>query len=92
LYLFPAVALAIYVTQASRVRDDVFIAGARATADQVTPEDREKGILFPPPNDIQKAAIKTAIATAQKIFEPNLCIGSRKATARRWDKDIWSMS
>jgi malate dehydrogenase (oxaloacetate-decarboxylating)(NADP+) len=80
LYRFPAVALAIYVTQASRVRDDVFIAAARSTADQVTPEELEKCTLFPPPN-IQKAAFKTAIATAQKIFEPNLCIGSRKAAA-----------
>jgi malate dehydrogenase (oxaloacetate-decarboxylating)(NADP+) len=71
-YIFPAVGLAIYVTQASRVPDDVFIAAARATADQVTPEELEKGMLFPPQKDIQKAAIKTAIAAAQKLFELNL--------------------
>jgi malate dehydrogenase (oxaloacetate-decarboxylating)(NADP+) len=71
-YIFPAVGLAIYVTQANRVPDDVFIEAARATADQVTEAQLDKGMLFPPQKDIQKAAIKTAIAAAQKIFELNL--------------------
>lgn len=52
--------------------DDVFIAAARATAEQVTADELEKGMLFPPQNDIQNAAIKTAIAAAQKIFDLNL--------------------
>jgi len=71
-YVFPAVGLAIYVTQASRVPDDVFIAAARATADQVTSDELKMGMVYPPQKDIQAAAIKTAIAAAQKIFELNL--------------------
>ena len=36
LYVFPAVALAVYATQAKRVPDDLFIAAARGVAEQVT--------------------------------------------------------
>jgi malate dehydrogenase (oxaloacetate-decarboxylating)(NADP+) len=71
-YIFPAVGLAIYVTQASGVPDDVFIEAARATAIQVTEEELGKGMLYPPQKDIQQAAIRTAIAAAQKIFDLNL--------------------
>jgi malate dehydrogenase (oxaloacetate-decarboxylating)(NADP+) len=37
-YIFPAIGMAVFATQASRVTDQMFIEAARAVADQVPPE------------------------------------------------------
>jgi malate dehydrogenase (oxaloacetate-decarboxylating)(NADP+) len=37
LYIFPAVGMAIYATNAKRATDEMFIEAAHAVADQVTP-------------------------------------------------------
>ena len=41
--IFPGVGLAIYVTNARRVTDQMFIEAAKATADQVSDQQREMG-------------------------------------------------
>src|ERR1700733_9858899 len=48
LYIFPAVGLAIYATQARLVTDEMFIAAAQAVADQVTEDEIHSGLLYPP--------------------------------------------
>ena len=67
-YIFPAVGLAIVATEAKRVPDEIFIEAARATADQLTSEQLDKGMLFPPQGDILNVSIKTAVQSAEKIF------------------------
>ena len=67
-YIFPAIGMAIYATEAKHVPDEVFIVAARATADQVTDEQLAKGMLYPPQANVQDAAIKTAGKAAEKIF------------------------
>jgi malate dehydrogenase (oxaloacetate-decarboxylating)(NADP+) len=71
-YIFPAIGMAVYVTEATHVPDEIFIAAARATADQVTEEQLAKGMLFPPQSSIQIAAIRTAVASAERIFDLGL--------------------
>ncbi|MGB5831191.1 MAG: NAD-dependent malic enzyme, partial [Thiohalocapsa sp.] len=51
-YIFPAVGMAIYATQASRVTDAMFIEAAAAVADQVPPEMLKQGLLYPPQSNI----------------------------------------
>jgi malate dehydrogenase (oxaloacetate-decarboxylating)(NADP+) len=72
LYIFPAVGMAIYATQAKRVTDDMFIESAHAVADQVTPEQLKQGMLFPPQANILEIEIKTAARVAESIFESDL--------------------
>ncbi len=60
-FIFPAVGLAIVATEAKRVPDEIFIEAACATADQLTSEQLEKGMLFPPQSDILNVSIKTAV-------------------------------
>ena len=67
-YIFPAVGLAIVATEAKHVPDEIFIEAARATADQVTSGQLEKGMLFPPQSDILNISIQTAVKSAEKIF------------------------
>jgi Malic enzyme, NAD binding domain len=52
LYVFPAVGMAIYATNAKRVTDEMFIEAAHAVADQVRPDQLKLGMLFPPQSNI----------------------------------------
>src|SRR5580698_2006358 len=72
LYIFPAVGMAIYATNAKRVTDEMFIEAAHAVADQVTSEQLKLGMLFPPQSNILEVEIKTAARVAKLAFESNL--------------------
>jgi malate dehydrogenase (oxaloacetate-decarboxylating)(NADP+) len=71
-YIFPAVSLAVYATEAKRVPDELFIEAAKASADQVSAQQLEQGMLFPPQKDILKIEVQTAIKVTKKIFELGL--------------------
>jgi malate dehydrogenase (oxaloacetate-decarboxylating)(NADP+) len=71
-YIFPAVGMAIYATQAKRVTDEMFIEAAHALAEQVTPKELEQGLLFPPQSNILESEIKVAARVAKVVFESNL--------------------
>src|SRR5271168_2691284 len=79
LYIFPAVGMAIYATNAKRVTDEMFIEAAHAVADQVTPEQLKLGMLFPPQSDILETEIKTAARVAKMVFDSNLACVERPA-------------
>ncbi len=72
LYVFPAVGMAIYGTQAKRVTDAMFIEAAHAVADQVTGEQLKLGMLFPPQSNMLETEIKTAARVARLVFEEGL--------------------
>jgi malate dehydrogenase (oxaloacetate-decarboxylating)(NADP+) len=72
LYIFPAVGLAIYATKARRVTDEMFIAAARAVADQVTPAELASGLLYPPQTDILQTEINAAVKVCEVIFARGL--------------------
>ena len=71
-YIFPAVGMAIYATQAKRVTDEMFIEAAHALADQVTSEQLQQGLLYPPQSNILETEIKVAARVAKTIFDGNL--------------------
>jgi malate dehydrogenase (oxaloacetate-decarboxylating)(NADP+) len=71
-YIFPAVGMAIYATQAKRVTDAMFIEAAHALADQMTPQELEQGLLFPPQANILESEIKVAARVAKLVFDSNL--------------------
>jgi malate dehydrogenase (oxaloacetate-decarboxylating)(NADP+) len=71
-YIFPAVAMAIYATQAKRVTDEMFIEAAKAVADQVSPELLEQGLLYPLQANILETEIKTAARVATLVFDSRL--------------------
>ncbi|MFA0791352.1 NAD-dependent malic enzyme [Microbulbifer echini] len=68
-YIFPAVAMAIYVTRANRVSDALFIEAARGVAEQVDQALLQKGCLFPPQSQILQISFNTAARVGRKIFE-----------------------
>ena len=71
-YIFPAVGLAIFATEAKKVTNEMFVAAAEAVAEQVTEENFKKGLIYPLINDILKVSYNVAIKVAEKIFESGL--------------------
>lgn len=71
-YIFPAVGMAVYATEASRVPDELFIEAAKAVADQVPENLLKQGMLYPPQSNILETEIKTATRVATRIFDLGL--------------------
>jgi malate dehydrogenase (oxaloacetate-decarboxylating)(NADP+) len=78
-YIFPAVGMAIFATQASRVTDEMFIEAARAVADQVSPDLLKQGLLYPLQSNILETEIQTAARVAKLVFDSGLARVSRPA-------------
>jgi malate dehydrogenase (oxaloacetate-decarboxylating)(NADP+) len=78
-YIFPAVGLAIFATQASRVTDEMFIEAATGVADQVAPDLLKQGLLYPLLADILETEIQTAARVAKLVFDGGLARVSRPA-------------
>ncbi len=71
-YIFPAIGLAVYATRARRVTDEMFIAVARAVAEQVTQADLDVGLIYPPQSEILKTELHAARRVAEVIFARDL--------------------
>jgi malate dehydrogenase (oxaloacetate-decarboxylating)(NADP+) len=67
-YIFPAIGMAVYATRARLVTDEMFIAAARAVAEQVTQADLDVGLTYPPQSEILKTQIHAAQRVAEVIF------------------------
>ena len=78
-YIFPAVGMAIFATQAKRVTDDMFIEAGQAVADQVPSELLKQGLLYPLQSDILEAEIQTAARVAKLVFDSGLARVERPA-------------
>ncbi len=78
-YIFPAVGMAIFATQARRVTDEMFIEAAAAVADQVSAEQLKQGLLYPLQSNILETEIKTAARVAALVFDSNLARVDRPA-------------
>lgn len=71
-YIFPAMGMAVLATQASRVTEQMFIVAAKAVAEQVTQEELDSGLIYPPQSQILTASLHTAARIAEYIFEQGL--------------------
>jgi malate dehydrogenase (oxaloacetate-decarboxylating)(NADP+) len=71
-FIFPAVGMAIFATQAKRVTDEMFIEAASAVADQVPSEQLRQGLLFPLQANVLEVEINTAARVAKLVFDAGL--------------------
>jgi malate dehydrogenase (oxaloacetate-decarboxylating)(NADP+) len=71
-YIFPAIGMAVFATQASRVTDEMFIEAARAVADQVPSDLLQQGLLYPPQSNILESETQTAARVAKLVFDSGL--------------------
>jgi malate dehydrogenase (oxaloacetate-decarboxylating)(NADP+) len=71
-YIFPAMGMAVFATEATRVTEEMFIVAAQAVAEQVTEEDLAMGLIYPPQSHILDASLHVAERIATCIFEQGL--------------------
>jgi malate dehydrogenase (oxaloacetate-decarboxylating)(NADP+) len=78
-YIFPAMGMAVFATEAARVTEEMFIVAARAVAEQVTEENLAAGLIYPPQSRILEASLHVAERLAAYIFDKGLARASRPA-------------
>ena len=85
-FIFPALGMAIFATEAKRVTDEMLLTAAEAVAQQVTNEDFEKGLIYPNVDDILKVSMKVAEKVAEYIFDNGLASVERPKNIRDFIK------
>ncbi|KDO66532.1 hypothetical protein CISIN_1g007703mg [Citrus sinensis] len=68
-YIFPGFGLGLVISGAIRVHDDMLLAASEALAKQVTEENFEKGLIYPPFSNIRKISANIAANVAAKAYE-----------------------
>lgn len=81
-YIFPAVGMALFVTQAKRVNDAMFIEAARAIADEVSDLQLAQGTLYPLQANILSVELRAATRIAKNIFAQKLARVSEPSDVR----------
>ncbi|PWZ32944.1 NADP-dependent malic enzyme, chloroplastic [Zea mays] len=71
-YIFPGFGLGVVMSGAIRVHDDMLLAASEALAQQVTEENFEKGLIYPPFSNIRKISAHIAASVAAKAYELGL--------------------
>ncbi|KAI7984959.1 hypothetical protein LOK49_LG14G01966 [Camellia lanceoleosa] len=71
-YIFPGLGLGLIISGAIRVHDDMLLAASEALAAQVTQENFDKGLIFPPFANIRKISAHIAARVAAKAYELGL--------------------
>jgi malate dehydrogenase (oxaloacetate-decarboxylating)(NADP+) len=72
LWIFPAVGMAICATEATRVTDEMFLVAAKTLANQLSDQQIQSGMLFPPESDILNVSLHISAAVAKVIFDSGL--------------------
>ncbi|KAL5771144.1 hypothetical protein ACOSP7_015298 [Xanthoceras sorbifolium] len=71
-YVFPGFGLGLVISGAIRVHDDMLLAASEALAGQVTKENFDKGLIYPPFTNIRKISAQIAANVAAKAYELGL--------------------
>jgi len=71
-YIFPAMGMAVFATEAKRVTEDMFIVAAQAVAEQVSQDNLASGLIYPPQSRILDASLHVAEKIATTIFDQGL--------------------
>src|ERR1700761_6104433 len=78
-YIFPAMGMAVYATETTRVTEEMFIVAAQAVAEQVTDENLAVGLIYPPQTRILDVSLHVAERIASYIFDEGFAGLSRPA-------------
>jgi len=87
-YIFPAMGMAVLATQSKRVTQQMFIVAAKAVAEQVTQEDLNSGLIYPPQSQILEASLHTAAKVATYVFDQGLARVDRPTDIAAHIKEI----
>ncbi|KAI3845132.1 hypothetical protein MKX03_019799 [Papaver bracteatum] len=71
-YIFPGFGLGLIMSGAIRVHDDMLLAASEALAAEVSQENYNNGLIYPPFSDIRKISAQIAAKVAAKAYELGL--------------------
>ncbi|KAK3439119.1 hypothetical protein EUGRSUZ_C03762 [Eucalyptus grandis] len=71
-YVFPGFGLGLVISGSLRVHDQMLLAASEALASQVSPEDFEKGLIYPPLRNIRKISAQVAANVAEVAYDLGL--------------------
>ncbi|KAH0704714.1 hypothetical protein KY285_018992 [Solanum tuberosum] len=71
-YIFPGLGLGLIIAGAIRVHDDMLLAASEALAAEVSQENLEMGLIYPPFANIRKISAHIAAKVAAKAYELGL--------------------
>ena len=71
-YIFPAMGLAVYAACPTHIPDKAFSRAARALAALVTPEQFERGLVYPPLDRIRESSLLVATAIVEYFYEEGI--------------------
>ncbi|CAN1285991.1 NADP-dependent malic enzyme 4, chloroplastic [Linum perenne] len=71
-YIFPGLGLGLIMSGTIRVHDDMLLAASEALAAQVTQENLDNGLIYPPFTNIRKISAQIAASVAAKAYELGL--------------------
>ena len=71
-YIFPAMGMAVFATEATHVTEEMFIVAAEAVAEEVTEENLAVGLIYPPQSRILDVSLHVAERIATYIFDQGL--------------------
>ncbi len=83
-YIYPAVSLAVYAARPKLISDELFIQAAHATAAQVSQEERDRGMMFPPQSNILSTEVNTATKIIEMLFDQGLATVERPKDIKLW--------
>jgi malate dehydrogenase (oxaloacetate-decarboxylating)(NADP+) len=78
-YIFPAMGMAVFATEATRVTEEMFIIAAQAVAELVTDQSLATGLIYPPQSQIFEASLHVATRVSEYIFNKKLARVSQPA-------------
>ncbi|KAL7222120.1 hypothetical protein ACSBR1_023932 [Camellia fascicularis] len=71
-YIFPGFGLGLIISGAIRVHDDMLLAASEALAAEVSQDNFDKGLIYPPFSNIRKISAHIASEVAAKAYELGL--------------------
>jgi malate dehydrogenase (oxaloacetate-decarboxylating)(NADP+) len=83
-YIYPAVGMAVYATEATRVTDEMFLKAAEALSARTTEAELSVGLIYPPLDRIHESAIDVAIEVASLIFDRGFARVERPSDIHAW--------
>jgi malate dehydrogenase (oxaloacetate-decarboxylating)(NADP+) len=83
-YIYPAVGMAVYATEAARVTDEMFLKAAEALSARTTEAELSVGLIYPPLQRIHQSAIDVAVEVAELIFERGFARVDRPSDIDAW--------
>jgi len=86
-YIFPAMGMAVYATEARRVTDEMFIVAAKSVAEQVHDDSLAVGLIYPSQGKIFSASLHVAAQVAEYVFDHGLARAPKPADIGRWIRD-----